>query len=310
MAMGEYANAAESFQAAAYLRPDFPKFLWQLAAAQAAAASYYSAIANLEKALAMQPDYLPAQMALVRLRQRTHRLQEGLELAREIQQQRPQNPQGYMLEGDIHMTAKEFEKAAKSYTESYARKKTPEIATKLFQAYWREGDRQTALESLEEWLAERPEDLKARKLLAQAYLLVDHPDAVIERDQAIVEGELGNAVALNKSSEVEKYSIIDTAKSLLDSASSYNNSFDSNGDPFDPSDPAYRSFKDIQKDLNALDGISQLDPADLITEFTALRNIIVGLPGEANTSSGFVPWPIGTEWIRTPRTVYPRIRQQ
>ena len=169
MAMGEHASAVENFQQAVELQPQSPKFLLLLANAQAAGKRYDAAADSLDRALGLQSDYLPAQVALGRLKLRTDNPAEALEIARQIQQQHPQTSQGHLLEGDIHLPAKEYGKAAQSYATGYDRQKTAELAVKLFQAR-RQGGEEAALAPLEDWIVQRPEDLRVRQVLAQAYL--------------------------------------------------------------------------------------------------------------------------------------------
>ena len=196
MAMGEYASATDNFQRAVDLQPQSPKLLLLLANAQAAAKRNDAAADSLDQALSLQSDYLPAQMALGRLKQRTGKPQEALEIARQIQQQHPQSAQGQLLEGDIHMGAKEYGEAVRSYAAGFEQKNTSELAIKLFQARWQGGEA-GALDSLQRWITQSPGDLRVRQILAQAYLRQDQADAAIEQYQAVVEAQPENIVALN-----------------------------------------------------------------------------------------------------------------
>jgi putative PEP-CTERM system TPR-repeat lipoprotein len=197
MAMGEHASAAENFQQAVDLQPQSPKYLWLLANAQAATKRYDAAADSLEQALSLQSDYLPAQMALGRLKQRIDLPQEALEIARQVQADHAQNSQGYVLEGDIHMAAKEYGKAVGSYASGWDRQKTGELAIKLFQARRQAGNEASALDPMEDWVAQHPEDLGVRQVLAQIYLQSSQTDAAIEQYRAVVEGQPDNVVALN-----------------------------------------------------------------------------------------------------------------
>jgi hypothetical protein len=60
------------------------------------------------------------------------------------------------------------------------------------------------------------------------------------------------------------------------------------GDSTDPLDAAYDPFDDVQQDLDSLAGVSQFDPADLITELELKRDFIVGLTADTVFTSGFV----------------------
>jgi putative PEP-CTERM system TPR-repeat lipoprotein len=120
-----------------------------------------------------------------------------MEMARRIQQQHPESYQGYLVEGDLHLAAKEYEQAARSYTAGYDRQKTAELAVKLFQARLQGGDEGSARMPLEDWIVQHPEDLRVRQVLAQAYLRADKSDAAIEQYQVVVEQQPDNVAALN-----------------------------------------------------------------------------------------------------------------
>ena len=51
---------------------------------------------------------------------------------------------------------------------------------------------------------------------------------------------------------------------------------------FEPGDP------NNEQDLNALNGVSQFDPTDIIAELEMLRDVIVALPSDTTFTSGFV----------------------
>ena len=78
------------------------------------------------------------------------------------------------------------------------------------------------------------------------------------------------------------------AASCFPNPSDDNSYFAPDGDPIDPSNPAYDPFNDVQQDLNTLAGVSQFDPTNLISELELTRDFIVGLQADTVFNSGFV----------------------
>jgi putative PEP-CTERM system TPR-repeat lipoprotein len=197
LAMGEPASAVDSYQQAVNLQPKSPNAYLLLANAQAVAKDYDAAIESLEQSLALKPDYLPAQGALVRLKQRTEKPEEALRLARQIQQQHPQNALGYLLEGDLLWASKAYADAEKIFAAGFDRSPNAELALKLFQTRRQLGDNDSARAVLSQWLADHPDDLRVRQVLGQTYLESGETVAAIEQYRAVVEGQPNNVVVLN-----------------------------------------------------------------------------------------------------------------
>ncbi len=197
LAMGEPASAVESYRKLVKRSPQSPEAWHLLANAQAMAQDLDGAVTSLEQALALKADYLPAEIALVRLKQRGGRTEEALRLARRVQKQHPDAPQGFELEGDIRASGQEQARAAEQYHEAFARQKTAPLAVKLFQARRRAGQAATSYEPLRQWLAEHPEDARVRLVLAQAYMEAGRREVAIEQYQQVLEAQPENVVVLN-----------------------------------------------------------------------------------------------------------------
>lgn len=197
LAMGEPASAVESYHKLVALRPQSAEAKYLLATAQAEAEDLDGAVTTLEESLALKADYLPAEVALTRLKQRSGSSEEAAQLAQRIQAQHPDAPQGYELEGDIRAGAQDYVQAAQHYDEAFSRQKTASLAVKLFQARRRAGQADAAYEPLSQWLAEHPEDARVRLVLAQAYLEADKPHTAIEHYQQVLEAQPENVVVLN-----------------------------------------------------------------------------------------------------------------
>ena len=66
---------------------------------------------NLRKALEIKPDLLEAQRGLILLALDGKKTQDAISLARDIQKQRPKEATGFVLEGDINASNKQWPEA-------------------------------------------------------------------------------------------------------------------------------------------------------------------------------------------------------
>jgi putative PEP-CTERM system TPR-repeat lipoprotein len=100
-AAGDMNQAVATFGKLAQARPGVPEPYLQMAAVLMAANNTDGAVQSLKKALALNPDLVNVQRAIAKLTLDAGRASEALRMAREIQNQRPKESVGYVLEGDI-----------------------------------------------------------------------------------------------------------------------------------------------------------------------------------------------------------------
>jgi tetratricopeptide (TPR) repeat protein len=166
-AAGENNQAVAIYRKLAALQPKSPLPLLHIASAQAAAENKDDAIENLEKALALKPDLLEAQRALILMQLRADRVKEALEIARQVQKQRPNEAVGHVLEGDIYRAKQRWSEAATAYRTAFKLSRSSDVAIRLHSALVgggsAEADRMAA-----DWMKEQPKDAGFRLYLAQA----------------------------------------------------------------------------------------------------------------------------------------------
>ena len=127
-------QAVTVFRKLTMVLPKSPTVLLRLADAHLLLKDRASASESLKRALALQPDFLPAQRALVLLSLDDAHLPEAFAIARTVQQQRPKEPVGYLLEGDINSVHSKWDAAAEAYRQAIARAESTELAIKLHAA--------------------------------------------------------------------------------------------------------------------------------------------------------------------------------
>ncbi len=194
---GETANAVVTFKKLAELTPKSPEPWYLVAMAQGVAKDAKAVAESLDKALAIQSNYLPAQVAKVRLQQQEGQFDAALAGARTIQTLHPDQVTGYLLEGELGLRRKDYAPALAAYQTAYAKMPNSDTALRLANAQWQAGQRDPALTTLHQWLTSEPKDARARLMLA-VYLqeTQQRPEAIAEYER-LTEQAPDNAALLN-----------------------------------------------------------------------------------------------------------------
>ena len=157
-AAGERNQAINSFTRLATLQPTSPQPLMRLAAVHAEANDTDKARDYLRRALGMRPDLLAAQRALIGIELAAKRPEEALTVARTVRRQRPAESVGYLLEGGVEASRKNFQAAVEAYRAGVKAAPSPELALVLHAAYGPAGQPAEADRFAASWLKEHPDD--------------------------------------------------------------------------------------------------------------------------------------------------------
>lgn len=130
-ASGEFNQAIATYNKLATMQPLSPQPHLRLAGVHIAEKDKSAAMQSLRKALEIKPDLLEAQRALIVLDLDGKRLEDALATARTVQKQRPKEAVGYVLEGDINASQKNWDNAATAYRVGMKQVISPELAIKL-----------------------------------------------------------------------------------------------------------------------------------------------------------------------------------
>ena len=130
-ASGENNQAVGTYLKSAALQPTSPQPHMRLAGIYIAAKDKVSAERSLRKAIELKPDLLEAQITLFQLLLVEKRYPESLALARKLQEQRPKQSIGYLLEGDISTAQKDWIAASRAYRASLKQLPSPDLAVKF-----------------------------------------------------------------------------------------------------------------------------------------------------------------------------------
>lgn len=194
---GETANAIATFRKLAALAPQSPEPWYLAALAQGAAKDVRAMTESLDKALAIQNNYLPALVAKVQAQQQEEKFDAALAGARNIQALHPDQVMGYLLEGELGLRRKDYAPALVAYQTAYAKTPNSEMALRLANAQWQAGERNPALATLRQWLTSEPKDARARLALAVYLQEMQQRIEAIAEYERLAEQAPENAVVLN-----------------------------------------------------------------------------------------------------------------
>lgn len=165
---------------------------YQLAANDASAAIY-----SLDKALTAKPDHLGAQALMVEVELKSGEVAKAAQRAKSIAQRIPASALGYQLVGDVEMARRNFDVAGASYRAAQQREPSTAGTVRVFRAYMAADDARRATEVMEAWLKSHPDDLAARRAVAEGYLRAGNLPLARSAYEQVLERQADDASALN-----------------------------------------------------------------------------------------------------------------
>ena len=201
---GDSNQAVTTFGKVVQLQPLSPQAYIRLAEAQIAAKSIPAAEQSLRKALELKPDDLDAQRMLVAVLVDTKRHQEAVKLARQVQAQRPKQAFGWVFEGDIAASRKDWEAAIAAYRNGLQQVQAPMLGIKLHSALAAAGKPAEADRQAATWQTAHPKDAAFVAYLATEALARKDYTAAQRHYAVLAKLQPGNALALNNLAWVEQ----------------------------------------------------------------------------------------------------------
>lgn len=151
---------------------------------------------SLEKALSLQPNWLPAVGALAFLEVQEGREAAALERIAALKRTQPKDPGVLALEGEVYSVLRRYEDAARSFDAAAAVRPSGELAMKSYQARLA-GKLPDAIASLERWARDNPDNPGFNTILADAYIKVGERLKAVQLYRRILERQPENVPALN-----------------------------------------------------------------------------------------------------------------
>jgi putative PEP-CTERM system TPR-repeat lipoprotein len=196
LANGDKAGALDTYRKLASVLPTSALAQYRIATVQMSMQNQAAAVDALKKAISLTPDYLDAQVALAAVQVRSNKSDEAVGIARQIQKQRPKQPVGYSLEGDLMMLQQKPADAVKPYEQAMTINGDSVLLLKLHEALTKTGRTKEADARVAAWLKAHPEDNAVRLQFATLSMASDNKGA-IEQFQAILKQDPKNVGALN-----------------------------------------------------------------------------------------------------------------
>ncbi len=184
------------FRRAAEMAPRNASYWVNAGRAQLALDQSVAASESFQKALAQQPNMVPAVAALALIDVRGKKYDAALARVRSLLSERPNDADVLLLEGDVLATSGAYRDAADAYAAAARQRPDAISAAKLHQARV-VGGLPKPEEPLQQWLALQPADFRVRGILASYYLTQhDFKQAASECEQ-ILQQSPSSVVALN-----------------------------------------------------------------------------------------------------------------
>lgn len=186
-AAGDHQQAKSTFGKLGVMLPRSPLPHLRMATVLSATGDTAGAQQSLRSALALQPDLLPAQRALVDMALKAGRSTEALGIARQVQTQRPKEAVGFMMEGDVQALSKNWDAAASAYRTGARLAPSTELSIKLHTVLIASGKGPEADKLAADWQKAHPQDgafvlyLGDRALASQQWAVAQrHYERVVE----------------------------------------------------------------------------------------------------------------------------------
>jgi putative PEP-CTERM system TPR-repeat lipoprotein len=157
-AAGEFNQAIASYTKLAALQPMSAQPHMRLADVHMAAKNKEAAAASLRKALEIKPDLQQAQRGTIMLDVDGKNIQGAIATARTMQKQGPADAVGYVLEGDINASQKNWDSAATAYRTGLKQVSSPELAIKLHSVLMASNKAAEADKFATSWQKDNPKD--------------------------------------------------------------------------------------------------------------------------------------------------------
>ncbi len=169
----------------------------RMAEIQAGANNREGARNSLNKGLALQPDSLPMQRALILLDVDDKKFDAALAKSRAIQKAQPKLGVGYLLEGDVHAIDQAWGAAAAAYRAGLKAAPGADLAQRLHTVLLRDGKSGEADRFAESWLKSHPADNAFRLFLAESATQRKDHAAAAAQYRKLLAAQPENPILLN-----------------------------------------------------------------------------------------------------------------
>ncbi|KQQ87060.1 XrtA/PEP-CTERM system TPR-repeat protein PrsT [Massilia sp. Leaf139] len=197
IANADQQGALDSYSKLVNMAPKSPQAQIRLAQVQSELKNDAGAAESLKKASALAPNMPQPRVAQVELAMRRGRHDEALALTRQMQQDVPGSPIGFLLEGDLQQTLKKPALAAAAYDKAFAITKSGAVLLRTAQALRQAGKEAEANARVAQWAKAHPEDMQVAMYMAESHLAAKQYKPAAALLEGIVKRMPNNGAALN-----------------------------------------------------------------------------------------------------------------
>ena len=197
IAAGEPRQAVSTFTRLVELQPKSPEPQLLLAQAHMASKQPDEAIKALRAALGIRPDLAAAQRDIAAIYVATGRHDQALREAKDLQADRPQDPIGFVVEGEIYLAQKKLDQAEKTYRAALKKFDLPALVMRTHSILEASGKRAEAEALTEDWIRRQPKDAAVLAYLADRDIGAKRYDSAEARYRRALELTPDNALFLN-----------------------------------------------------------------------------------------------------------------
>jgi putative PEP-CTERM system TPR-repeat lipoprotein len=197
LSTGDMRGALATYSNLAAALPRSAQVQMQVAALQMLLKNPAAAEDTLKTAIAIQPDFPAAQLALAELYARKGSTDIALIEAQRIQRKHPEASAGYQLEADILMGQNKPQLAQPLFEKALAITPISELVIKTANAQRGAGRRDDAGRRLDAWLVKNPDDVRVRRFKADNLMIDGQPKLAALQIEATLAKDPSNPAALN-----------------------------------------------------------------------------------------------------------------
>lgn len=196
-ATGQTAKSINTLRGASFLAKNLPRRLLRIANRQIKLRDFEGARSSLKTLISRNPDYLPAQTALVKLEDQSGGTEKALEMAEVLRTAYPKYPIGDLLVGDMLTKLGRHDDAEAAFLAGLRKGNGSLFAIRLYQVRKRQGKSALALDQLKKWDQENPGRPAVQRVLAAAYMSSGETDKAIRAHEAVLKQRPKDPAVLN-----------------------------------------------------------------------------------------------------------------
>ena len=208
---GDVASATRSFQLWSEAAPDSAQAHFMYGESLARSNDLKRAWKELNLAVKLDPNYLPAREAEIKMLTQLGELQGAAEALSKLKQDFGNRPEVLYTEGWFALGTGNYDIAAIKLSQALEKRPKTELVILLVRALWLQQNHGEAIGVMQEWLKTHPQDLVVRLQLANNYMTLNKKEEARAAYAHILELYPDNLIALNNLAWLSRNQDLDQA---------------------------------------------------------------------------------------------------